>query len=282
MDFKHFSQNGKILPIEKAVIPLSNIEYSYGYGVYESLRVNNGIVYFIDDHIERLIESAKIIGINHLFDEEFVKKSILDLVVDYQTETFNLKILLIGGATKERAVLNIFCLNPFFPDRKLYHQGAEFITYEYERAFPHAKTLNMLQSYLAYKKAKESGSYDALLVNQNGYVTEGTRTNFFCIKRKTIYTPFKKDILLGVMRKAMLKVALSNDYKIVETNIKLDDVKSYDGAFVTSTSSKIMPIKSINGIVFNIPASLKELMSLLNKFLEINFPFAIKIISCII
>ncbi len=270
MDFKYFSQNGKILPIEQAVIPFSNIEYSYGYGVYESIRVSNGGVYFIKDHIERLLESAKVIGISHPFDEEFIKNSIFDLIHDFKSETFNLKILLIGASEKEKTLLNIFCLNPLFPDRKLYRDGAEFITYSYERPFPHAKTLNMLQSYLAYKKAKEAGSYDSLLINKNGFITEGTRTNFFCIKDKTIFSPKEADILLGVMRKVMLKVARNNGYQIVEKNIKLEEVKSYDGAFVTSTSSKIMPIKSVDENVLNIPSALKELMRLLDDFLENN------------
>ena len=271
MDFKYFSQNGKILPIEQAVIPISNIEYGYGFGVYENIRISNGVIYFLKDHTDRLLESAKIIGLTHSFDEEIIKNSILDLIKNYKTETFNLKILLIGASTKEKAILNILCLNPLFPDKKLYRDGAEFITYNYERPFPHAKTLNMLQSYLAYSKAKKSGAYDALLINQNGFITEGTRTNFFCIKGRTIYTPFEKDILLGVMRKAMLKVALENKYSVVEKNIKLEDVKSYNGAFVTSTSSKIIPIKSIDENILSISDSLKELMKLLNDFLEKNF-----------
>ncbi|EKE14537.1 MAG: hypothetical protein ACD_12C00439G0002 [uncultured bacterium] len=268
MDFKYFSQNGKILPIEQAVIPLSNIEYTYGFGVYENVRVSNGDIYFLKDHTERLFESAKTIGLDHSFSEEFIKNSISDLIRDYKSETFNLKILLIGGSTKEKAILNILCLNPLFPDKKLYRDGAEFITYDYERAFPHAKTLNMLESYLAYKKAKERKAYDALLINHDGFILEGTRTNFFCIKDKVIYSPFEKDILLGVMRKVMLKVALENNYQVVEKNIKLEDVKLYNGAFVTSTSSKIMPIKSIDGNLLNIPGSLKELMKLLNPFLD--------------
>lgn len=268
MEFKYFSQNGKILPIEKAVIPLSNIEYTYGFGVYESIRVSNGVVYFLKDHIERLLGSAKVISIDHPFDGEFIKNSIFDLIKDHQQETFNLKILLIGSSTKEKALLNILCLNPLFPDHKLYRDGAEFITYEYERAFPHAKTLNMLESYIAYSRARKNKAYDALLINQKGYITEGTRTNFFCIKGKTIFTPSESDILLGVMRKAMLKVALNNDYKIVEADIKLDDVKSFDGAFVTSTSSRIVPVKSINNISIGYPDSLKELIKLLNIFLE--------------
>ncbi len=265
MEFKYFSQNGKILPIEQAVIPLNNIEYAYGFGVYENLRISNGRAYFLRDHVERLIKSAKVIGIFHLFDISFIENSVLDLVKNTEIKTYNIKILLVGRS------LYIFCLNPLFPDKKLYREGAEFITYNYERPFPHAKTLNMLQSYIAYKKAKKSGAYDALLINREGFITEGTRTNFFCIKDKTIYSPPEKDILLGVMRKAMLKVASENNYQVIEKNIKLEDIKSYDGAFVTSTSSKIMPIKSIDGYVLNVPDALKELMKLLNDFLEINF-----------
>jgi branched-subunit amino acid aminotransferase/4-amino-4-deoxychorismate lyase len=268
MNFKYFSQNGKILPIEQAIIPLSNIEYSYGFGVYESIRVSNGVIYFLKDHMDRLFESAKIIRLNHSFNEEFIKNSILDLIKDHKTETFNLKILLIGGATKEEATLNIMCLNPLFPDKKLYRDGADFITYNYKRAFPHAKTLNMLESYLAYSKAKEKHAYDALLINHNDFILEGTRTNFFCIKNKVIYSPFEKDILLGVMRKAVLKVALINNYQVIEKNIKLEDIKTFEGAFVTSTSSKIIPIKSIDGNILNIPDNLKNLMKLLNIFLE--------------
>ena len=267
MDFKYFSQNGKILPIEQAVIPFSNIEYSYGFGVYENVRISNGVVFFLKDHTSRLLESAKIIGLEHPFDEEFIKNSISELIKNFKSETFNVKILLIGGATKEKAVLNVLCLNPLFPNKKLYRDGAEFITYNYERAFPHAKTLNMLRSYLAYQKAKKSGAYDALLISHDGFILEGTRINFFCIKDKTIYMPFEKNILLGVMRKATLKVALENKYSIVEKNIKLDEIKSYDGSFVTSTSSKIIPIKSIDGVILNYPETLKELMRLLNDFL---------------
>ena len=178
-------------------------------------------------------------------------------------------MLLIGAPSKEEAQLFIICLNPLFLDKKLYRDGATFTTYEYERVFPHAKTLNMLQSYLAYRKAKESGAYDALLINRDGNITEGTRTNFFCIKDQTVYTPFEKDILLGVTRKALLKVARENGYEVLERDIKVDDVANYDGAFISSTSSKIVPIKSIDEQVLK-PQSdmLKKLMSLFDDFLS--------------
>lgn len=268
MTLNYFSRNGELLKVEEAVIPLSSIEYSYGFGVYENIRVSGGVIYFIKDHIERLIESARIIGLEHLFSEEEVEKNIRELVAKNSAKACNIKILLIGAPDKADAQLFIMCLNPLFPNRKLYRDGAVVTTYQYERAFPHAKTLNMLQSYLAYREARESDAYDALLINRDGTVTEGTRTNFFAIKDRTIYTPSEKDILLGVTRKVLLKVAADNGYDIIEADIRVEDVFNYDGAFISSTSSKIIPIKSIDSQVLpSRPDALKELMNLFDDFL---------------
>ncbi|TSC86420.1 MAG: Uncharacterized protein G01um10148_406 [Parcubacteria group bacterium Gr01-1014_8] len=268
MAFRYFSKNGKLLGVGEANIPLSNIEYSYGFGVYETIRVANKTPYFLVDHIERLGESARMIGLEHPFGGEEVEKYVTELIKKNEVETANLKMLLIGASKAEDAQLFIICLNPLFPDKKLYRDGATFITYEYERAFPHAKTLNMLQSYLAYKKAKEAGAYDALLVNRNGSLIEGTRTNFFCIQDKNIFTPREEEILLGVTRKAMLKVALDNGYTVQEGDISWGEIQNSDGAFITSTSSKIIPVRSIDDTELkSIPDSLRDLMRIFDEFL---------------
>ncbi|OGG53606.1 hypothetical protein A3H16_02290 [Candidatus Kaiserbacteria bacterium RIFCSPLOWO2_12_FULL_53_8] len=266
MAFKYFSCNGVILPTEEAVVPLSNIEYSYGFGVYESIRIANGVAYFVSDHIERLMESARIIGLRHPYTPEFVSNSIIQLLKGNEAGTCNVKILLIGGA---EASLNILCLNPLFPDKKLYRDGVIVVTYEYERPFPHAKTLNMLQSYLAYREAKEAGAYDALLIDKEGCILEGTRTNFFCIKDKTFFTPDENDILFGVARKVVLKVAAENGFAIEQRDIRPADLKNYDGAFLTSTSSKILPIRSVDAHQFGEQSSaLKNLMQAFDTFMD--------------
>ena len=271
MEFKYFSHNGELRPIVDAVVPLSNIEYQYGFGVYETIRVANGVIYFVDDHIERLLESARIIALEHPFDAPFVEKAIRDLVSKNEITTCNLKILLIGAPTPDKVSLSIQCLNPLFPPDSLYRDGAKCITYTYERAFPHAKTLNMLQSYLAYRSAKAGGAYDALLINRNGEITEGTRTNFFCIRGKTLYSPPEDEILLGVTQKALFRVASLNGYTIEHTTIKPADVSSYDGAFLTSTSTKILPIRSIEDVLLqHQPLALKDLMGYFKRFLEEN------------
>src|SRR3989344_2783076 len=281
MEFKYFSKNGKILPVEEAVIPLSNIEYQYGFGVYENIRVNDGVPYFLKDHIVRFLESARIIGLEHKFDESFVKKSVNELIKKNGAGTYNLKVLLIGPSTSfgkaqdkslrasgSDAMLYILALNPLFPDKKLYKEGASFITYEYERLYPHAKTLNMLQSYLAYKKAQDAGAYDALLVNSKGCITEGTRINFFCIKDRTLISAPEDEILLGVTRKAVLQVAKDKGFALEEKEILLSTILEGDGAFITSTSSKILPVRSIDGQELKEPSeNLRELMDAFNAFL---------------
>ena len=270
MSFKFFSHNGQIKSVEEAAIPLSNIEYQYGFGVYETIRVTNGVPYFLKDHLERLAESARIIGLEHAFSNEFIANAIAELIRENVVETCNLKILLIGGSTKETASLYILCLNPLFPDKKLYRDGVDCITYAYERLFPHAKTLNMLGSYLGLREAKRANAYEALLLNRDGRITEGTRTNFFAIKGKTLYSAPEADILQGVTRKAVLRVAKETGFVLEEKELRPDEVREY-GAFLTSTSSKILPIRSIDTLALPEPSQeLRELSRAFDEFLEKN------------
>jgi len=266
MTFEYFLKNGELLPMAEATVGLSNIEYQYGFGVYETLRVVNGTPYFVDQHIERLSGSARSIGLEHHFAPEAVRADITALIAKIGPDTYNLKILLVGG---KEPVLSILPLNPLFPDKKLYRDGVVCTTYEYERRFPHAKTLNMLESYLAYRTAREAGAYDALLVDRNGCVVEGTRTNFFCIKGKTLVSPPAEKILLGVTRTILLKVAAQQGYEVVEREIHTQDLSQYEGACLTSTSSGIMPVASIGTYRFGeVPAALKTLMIAFDTFVE--------------
>lgn len=264
--FQFFSKNGQILPIEQAVIPLSNIEYSYGFGVYETIKVRHGVLYFATQHVERLFHSAEIIGLTQPFTKEQIKQYIQDLVTKLQVDACNIKMLLIGGREPQ---LFIQALAPLFPDRKLYSDGAKTITVHYERLYPNAKTLNMFPSYMAFKKAKEAGCYDGLLINRAGNIIEGTRTNFFAIKVNELHTPPLEEVLEGVTRQTVIAVAKKHGFKLVERDIPLERISDYDGAFLTSTSTKIIPIKQIDDFIFpEIPEALRELMKFYDTFLD--------------
>ena len=264
--FGYFSKNGQILPINEATIPIENIEYSYGFGVYETIKVRNGVLYFASQHIDRLFKSAEIIGLFHPYGKAQIKTYLEDLIDKLKPESCNIKMLLIGG---REPLLFIIPLSPLFPDRKLYSLGAKTITVGYERLLPNAKTLNMLPSYIAYKKAKENDCYDAIYIDSKGFITEGTRTNFFAIKSNVLFSPPESKILEGVTRKTILFVAKKNGFKVQEKDIPLLEIGQYDGAFLTSTSTKIVPIRQIDNFIFGeVPAKLRELMSAYDIFLK--------------
>jgi branched-subunit amino acid aminotransferase/4-amino-4-deoxychorismate lyase len=269
MTFAHFSKNGNILPIDAATISLNSIEYMYGFGVYETIRVAHGIPYFLTDHCQRLLASAKIIGLDHPFSEEFLGGAIKELIrtLGASTAAYNLKVLLIGGARKEHAQLFILPLAALFPDKKLYRDGVGATIVEYERLFPQAKTLNMLPSYIHYRKAKEAGCYDALLQNRCGAITEGTRTNFFGMSGTTLITAPDETVLAGVTRKNVLSLAAHHGFTIEFRSLTSLELKKIDAAFFTGTSIGIMPITSIDGIMFEKNSqSIRKLMKHYDDF----------------
>lgn len=268
MTLNKFSLNGKVLPISKANISVLNIEYQYGFGVYETVRVNDNVPFFLDQHTNRLIESAKIVGIEHNFSEQDFKKHTEDLIKKLKAGTYNLKFLFIGSNKKEDCLFYIFPSSPLFPDKNLLKNGVSVISINFERVFPTAKTLNMLQSYLAYKKAKQNGCYDALGVDRVGYIREGTRTNFFAVKGNTVFKAPRETVLDGVTQRVVLSVASKNGYEVMEINIKKENLKDFDGFFLTSTGVKVMPISKIDDVVFNIPESIKKLIILVNNFFD--------------
>jgi branched-chain amino acid aminotransferase len=260
MAFGVFSKNGVILESKEAVMPLSNIEYAYGFGVYETVRAVRGKPLFLTDHLERLMHSAVLLGLKHTFSPPQIERWTDELLTSIDADACNLKMLLIGAKTPEEATLFILPLAPLFPDRKLYTKGAKAITREYERILPQAKCLNMLGSYLAYRDAKAAGAYDALLLNRHRCITEGTRTNFFAMKGRTIISPPKEEILLGVTMKHMLQAAAACGMPVEYRPVPLADLPSFDAAFLTSTSSKVMPLATVDDLTFTITPPLKELM----------------------
>lgn len=268
MKNRYVSLNGTIIPADVALLPIDNIEFAYGFGVYETMKLRKGKLYFPDRHIDRLFASAQMIGLEQTYTKAQISRFISDLI-EYENATdANCKILLIGGPKPEDAILSISLLSPLYPDRKLYKHGAATITRHYERWMPNAKTLNMLPSYMLYKEAIANECYDTLLVDNDGCIREGTRTNFFCIHDTTIISPPEETILHGVTRDTMLEAARNAGYSFREEAIALDAVRDYDGAFLTSTSTKILPVKQIDETVLEIPDTVKDLMRIYNQYLE--------------
>jgi len=248
----HAIFNGKIIDISEAQIPVADKGYFFDFAVYSSLKVVQGKIFFPDYHASRLLESARLIGLDHQFKQPQIVDWLKELVEIDQLKDALLRIVLIGDPDKNQdAKLYIFSVGglTFYPD-KFYKHGAKVITYQGQRRVPNSKTKDLLMSFLAYREAKENGALDALLVDKDGNIREGTRTNFFAIKGDVLITPPDEQVLSGIARKIVLEVA-SKDFQIKFENIRLDEIKNYDEFFISSTSMNVMPVREIDDLVFD-------------------------------
>jgi len=152
--------------------------------------------------------------------------------------------------------------------KNAYTKGVKLITFEGERPFPKAKTLSMLTSYLAFNKARNQNAYDALLTDRQSNVREGTRTNLFLIDGSRICTPPQESVLNGVTRTTLIQALKNKGINVEECVIPKQDLTKYQGCFLTSTSSNVLPISQIDDIKFVIPQTVSRIMSIYSDFLE--------------
>ncbi|MEI8095267.1 MAG: aminotransferase class IV [Spirochaetales bacterium] len=263
-----FSLDGELRPTAEAAIPADDLAFAYGFGVYETLKVRAGVLHFAPLHEDRLWHSARILGLDHPWKEGDFQRFLGELVAANQVTDANVKALLIGGPTAADARLYILCLNPLFPDRKDYKHGAQAITWEGERIYPQAKSLNMLTSYLAYREAKARGAYDAVLVNRHGEATEGTRTNLFATDGKRVFTPPAAQVLEGVTKLTVSKVIRDLGIELVERPLPAKELQAWEGVFLTSTSTKVMPLREIDGRSVRLSPLVTTVMKAYDEFLH--------------
>jgi branched-subunit amino acid aminotransferase/4-amino-4-deoxychorismate lyase len=265
------SCNGELINKSEAVVSVDDINFAYGYGVYETMKVRKGLVYFPERHEERLFHSAEIIELEHRWKQGDIVREVERLVRANEAENANIKALLIGGSGPDPAAtarLYIMTLSPLFPDRKLYRDGVSLITFEGERQFPQSKSLSMTMSSLAFKHAGRAGAYDALLVDRDGYITEGTRTNLYYTDGRAVYTPPAHRVLTGVTKLTLEEEMRSRGMSLLERDLHRSELPTWESLFLTSTSSKVMPVSRVDTHTFQINSMVREVMELYDRALE--------------
>ena len=173
---------------------------------YEVIRVINSTPLFVDEHIERLKKSTLLSGIEAL-ETNVLLKAITELTKHRQIHEKNLKISLYTDKQnkKDYHVLAYF-VSSSYPQPEAYLNGVKVELIPLKRDNPNVKLENPILRSSADKVICLSQTYEALLVNNEGYITEGSRSNFFAIINNTIITPPSKDVLEGITRKMVLSL----------------------------------------------------------------------------
>jgi branched-chain amino acid aminotransferase len=249
---KKFILNGNLQPAEM----FDNSLVYEGDSVYEVLRMVKGNPIFFPDHMERLATSVKLQKKEFLADVPILRKAIISLTRSDKKRETNLKIVFNynNGATNYL----VYFIEPIYPSETQYQKGVKGILFFAERKDPESKVINhKLRSSIYHKLILESG-YEAILVNENNLMTEGSRSNIFFLKGEKLVTAPDNVILNGITRKHILEICRENKIMVEFACVKVGELKDYDAVFMTGTSPIVLPFYCIDNIFFNVKLPLIE------------------------
>lgn len=231
-------------------------------GIYEVVRIENGVPLFFEEHIKRLSESSVISGIKLEITGDNIKSLLEQLISANKTEFGNVLISL-----KEN--FKAFFIPHKYPGNELYQSGIECGILFAERINPNAKVFQTQVRQLADDLMSRNNLYEVLLVDHRDRITEGSRSNVFFVKDNIIATPPGNEVLLGITRTKAIQVAVNLGLKVKEEDICLNALDAFESAFITGTSPKILPVKRIENVRYD-PQNdkLQQLISGYNYLIE--------------
>lgn len=245
-----FILNGKV---QSADSFMNSLVYE-GDSVYEVIRMTRGWPVFFSDHMERLASSVKLQKKRMLADPASLKKDIISLTHWDKKKEVNLKIVFNYNRGDENYL--VYFIEPIYPTAEQYRKGVKGILFYAERRDPASKVINHKLRSSIFHKLILDGGYEALLVNEKGQITEGSRSNVFFLKGDTLVTAPGEMILNGITRKHILDICSENNISVKLACVRADKIKDYDAVFMTGTSPMVLPFCCIDDRHFSVKAPL--------------------------
>ncbi|MDR0890519.1 MAG: aminotransferase class IV [Endomicrobium sp.] len=258
--------NSKFVDEQEAKISIFNYGFLYGYGVYENIRVYNGRIFRLKEHLVRLLISAKNINLIINITQRQLEQAIIDTLLINNLDNAIIKIILtvkchpnsinkslqseyeattlIIIATEENN--SICCL-------KQELNGINVISYfcsigRYEFLIPNTKSISYLNNILAKMEADKHNAKDAILLNHEGNIIGCSSSNIFIVKDEIIYTPSSfNGALNGITRETVIELARNKlKFVVQESKLNIYNIYNADECFCTSTTNEIIPIVNVD------------------------------------
>ncbi len=255
--------DGKFVKFKNANVHILTHSMQYGSGIFEGIRSyqsnGNSYVFRLEDHISRFMKSAKIYTMNLKFSEKkladavvaTLKKNKLKAAYIRPFAFYNDQHIGLGVSGKKISIAIITVpFGSYFANKE---KGISCKVSSWQRINsmilpPEAKASgNYINSIIASIDAQKSGADEAILLSQEGHVAEGPGENVFFVEDGTLITPSREaDILMGITRDTIIKLAEYNGLSVVERNVHKEEMYTCDEAFFTGTAAEVTPITSID------------------------------------
>ncbi|KEH98132.1 aminotransferase class IV [Clostridium massiliodielmoense] len=238
--------------LNNMVRDIEDFDYKYlreGKSLYEVMRIIDGVPIFLEDHLLRLYNSSKMTELGVWMEKEEIRNNIQKLCEINNNKNANVKIIF----NYNKGVRTFICyfIESTYPTEDMYENGVKTSFYCAERQNPNIKIVNQNLRDETNKIIEETGVYEVILVNKDGYITEGSRSNIFMIKDGKVITSPIIEVLPGITRKYIIKACINLGYQVIERRVNYKNIDSVDGLFISSTSPKVLPISMVNEVEFD-------------------------------
>jgi branched-chain amino acid aminotransferase len=231
--------------------------------LYEVIRVKESAPIFFYHHLVRLEKSINLLGLK-VPNMEQIKGMVAELLKANPIKENNIRISLVYPTSTSAPDLLVYFIASHYPSANQKEFGVTVKTLCALRNNPNAKVENLALRNEADRIIAESGCYEVLLVNNEGFITEGSRSNVFFIKGNSLITPPISMVLGGITRQMVISIAKSINIPIIESTISFKEVDRLDGAFITGTSPGLLPISKIDSIGFDVKSN--QYQTLINAY----------------
>lgn len=210
--------------------------------VYEVIRILRGKPLFLNEHLHRLKQSAALANFQDNIDIQKIKRVLHVLIQANEVEEGNIKLVAFS-----RPMMEISCwfMPHFYPNEIMYRDGVHLSLFEFEREKPQLKSQRNKYKELVNNKLKLDNAYELMLVH-DGKISEGSKSNVFFVKDNCLITAPDTDVLAGITRQKCIELALSQLIHLEYKKFQIDELNEASSCFITGTSPKILPVRSIN------------------------------------
>jgi branched-chain amino acid aminotransferase len=219
--------------------------------IYEVIRVIDSTPVFLEDHLQRLYSSARLTGFVNLPGFDTLSNRITDHIASEKKDMGNIKLSLTFGDPLATPELTMSFIPHYYPTPEEYSKGVKVGLLKADRPLPNAKIQHADIRERANKAMENNGQFEVLLVDSDGNITEGSRSNVFFIKDGKLYSAPEEKILQGITRVKVLDICKNEGIEVIETDIPANSIKQFEAAFLTGTSPKVLPICSIEEIHYS-------------------------------
>ncbi len=250
--------NGRFVDTDKAKVSIFDRSFLYGDSVFETMRGYAGVVFKLDEHFSRILDSLKVLKIRYAYTKDYLKEAVYDTLKANKLKSAYVRLVVTRGegrfgiGYKDKFTPNLIIAAKDFEGYPawMFSKGisAKVIGVQNDcSVLSRIKTANYLNFILARFNAQDMGFDEAILTNTKGHITEGATSNIFLVKSESVITPsIESGVLPGITRRVVIDIAKRIGLPVKERIVTRRELSEADEVFLTNSLAEVLPVTRVD------------------------------------